>query len=54
MPVKDVSDECDIIEINARMYDVKEFYLDTVIDNIEVNFIDPCDDAQYITLDVKD
>ena len=35
MPVEQKEDKCDIIEINARMYEVKEFYLDAVINNIK-------------------
>ena len=27
-PVKEQKDKCDIIEINARMFEVREFYLD--------------------------
>ena len=34
MPVKETTDKCSIIEINARMYEVREFYLDQVIKNI--------------------
>lgn len=34
MPVKETSDKCDIIEINARMYEVRQFYLDEMIKNI--------------------
>ena len=34
MPVKDTDDKCDVIEINARMFEVREFYLDQVIKNI--------------------
>ena len=35
MPVKETTDKCSIIEINARMYEVREFYLDQVIKNIQ-------------------
>ena len=35
MPVKETSDKCDIIEINARMYEVRQYYLDQVIKNIQ-------------------
>ena len=35
MPVKESQDKCDVIEINARMYEVREFYLDQVIKNVQ-------------------
>ena len=35
MPVKESDDKCDIIEINARMYEVRQYYLDQVIKNIQ-------------------
>jgi hypothetical protein len=35
MPVKEAKDKCQLIEINARMYEVREFYLDMVIKNIQ-------------------
>ena len=35
MPVRETNDKCDIIEINARMYEVRSFYLDQVIKNIK-------------------
>ena len=33
-PVNELNDRCDIIEINARMFEVKEFYLDAIVKNI--------------------
>lgn len=37
MPVKDVDDKCDIIEINARMFEVREFYLCEVAKNMRAD-----------------
>ena len=34
MPVKEQNDKVDIIEINARMFEVRQYYLDQVIKNI--------------------
>ena len=33
--MKETDDKCSIIEINARMFEVREFYLDQVIKNIQ-------------------
>jgi len=35
MPVEKKSDPAEVIEINARMFEVKEFYLDTTIKNLQ-------------------
>ena len=34
-PVKKARDPADIIEINARLFQVKEFYIDKIIANIK-------------------
>lgn len=34
MPVKQANDPADVIEINARCFDVKELYLDELITNV--------------------
>ena len=33
MPIKKASDPAEIVEINARMFAVQEFYLDKMIEN---------------------
>ena len=35
MPVKEKDDKCQIIEINARMFEVREYYLDQLINNFK-------------------
>jgi len=37
MPVEKKSDPAEVIEINARLYEVKEFYLDLIIQNLKVD-----------------
>lgn len=34
MPVRKEEDPCEIIEINARLYQVKDFYLDKIVENL--------------------
>lgn len=34
MPVKKAEDPCEIIEINARLYTVKDFYMDQIATNM--------------------
>ena len=34
MPVEKRSDPAEIIEINARLYEVKEFYIEMTVKNI--------------------
>jgi hypothetical protein len=35
MPVKKAEDPCEVIEINARLYQVKDFYLDAIVANMK-------------------
>jgi hypothetical protein len=37
MPVKEASDKCDVIEINARMFEVREFYLCQIFKNFKAD-----------------
>lgn len=37
MPVKKAEDPCEVVEINARMYHVRDFYLDKIIDNLKTS-----------------
>jgi HrpA-like RNA helicase len=35
MPVQKAEDPCEIVEINARLFQVKEFYLDKIVENLK-------------------
>lgn len=35
MPVKKAEDPCEVVEINARLFHVKDFYLDKIVDNLK-------------------
>ena len=35
MPVKKTNDPAEIIEINAKIFEIKEFYLDKMIENLK-------------------
>jgi len=37
MPIERQKDPADVIEINARLFEVKEFYLDDIVQNIRTD-----------------